>query len=134
MDASAPLWEDEAPCPRSPRAWNQAKIVLSIRRDPFPFEAARDLLGIVRSLYASARERGADADRLRAIAEVGAEIRQAMELASAHPPGTLGFSSAWARAERAAGRVGELVDALTPAAPIMRAAVARARARAAPRR
>lgn len=102
--------------------------MISIRRDPFPFEAARDLLGVVRTLYADARARGADADRLRAIAAAGAELRQAMELAAAHPPGTLGFSSAWARAERAAAQVGDLVDALTPAAPLVRAAAARARA------
>lgn len=108
--------------------------MLSIRRDPFPFEAARDLLGLVRAVYAAAQARGAEPERLRAIAEVGAELRQAMELASAHPPGTLGFSSAWARAERAAARVGELVDALTPAAPLVRAAVARARGRAPARR
>ena len=62
---------------------------------------------------------------LHAIAAVGDDLRQAIALAEAHPPGTLGFSSAWARAERAAGRVGELADALAPAAPIVRAAVAR---------
>lgn len=99
--------------------------MLSIRRDPFPLEAARDLLGIVRALYAAARTRGASPAELRAIAAVGDDLRQALALASAHPPGTLGFSSAWARAERAANRVGELVDGLTPAAPVLRAAMAR---------
>jgi hypothetical protein len=103
--------------------------MLSIRRDPFPFQAARDLLGIARALYAAARSRGADPDRLRAIAAVGAELRQAIGLARAHAPGTLGFSSAWARAERAAAATMALVDALTPAEPIVRAAVARARLR-----
>lgn len=101
--------------------------MISIRRDPFPFEAARDLLGVVRALYAAARARGADADRLRAIAVVGADLAQAIALASAHPPGTLGFSSAWSRAERASAHAGELVDALTPAEPMLRAAVGRAR-------
>jgi hypothetical protein len=99
--------------------------VLSIRHDPFPLEAARDLLGIVRALYAEARSRGASVADLHAIAAVGDDLRQAIALAEAHPPGTLGFSSAWARAERAAGRVGELADALAPAAPIVRAALAR---------
>jgi len=109
--------------------------VISIRHDPFPFEPARDLLGVVRALYAAAKARGADLDRLRVIAAVGTDLAQALELASAHPPGTLGFSSAWTRAERAAARAGELVDALTPAAPMLRAAVGRARgARAIPLR
>ncbi|MCC6552239.1 MAG: hypothetical protein IT372_04355 [Polyangiaceae bacterium] len=109
--------------------------MISIRRDPFPFEAARDLLGVVRALYAAARARHADADKLRAIEAVGAELSQAIALASAHPPGTLGFSSAWARAERASALAGELVDAMTPAEPMIRAAVGRARgARAIPRR
>ncbi|EYF04597.1 hypothetical protein [Chondromyces apiculatus] len=101
--------------------------MLSIRRDPFPFEPARDLLGIVRALYADARTRGVDHERLRGIAAVGAEIRRAITLAEAHAPGTLGFSSAWARVERATAQVGDLVDVLTPAAPMIRAAVARAR-------
>ncbi|WP_437547349.1 hypothetical protein WME97_45360 [Sorangium sp. So ce367] len=61
---------------------------------------------------------------LHAIAAVGDDLPQAIALAEAHPPGTLGFSSAWARAERAADRVGELADALAPAAPIVRAALA----------
>ncbi|WP_437905603.1 hypothetical protein WME95_46225 [Sorangium sp. So ce327] len=99
--------------------------MLSIRHDPFPLEAARDLLGIVRALYAEARARGASVADLHAIAAVGDDLRQAIALAEAHPPGTLGFSSAWARAERAAGRVGELAGAVAPAAPIVRAAVAR---------
>ncbi|AUX37929.1 MULTISPECIES: hypothetical protein [Sorangium] len=99
--------------------------MLSIRHDPFPLEAARDLLGIVRALYAAARARGASVADLHAIAAVGDDLRQAIALAAAHPPGTLGFSSAWTRAERAAARVGELADALAPAAPIVHAALAR---------
>ncbi|AKT39691.1 uncharacterized protein CMC5_038400 [Chondromyces crocatus] len=107
--------------------------VLTIRRDPFPFEPARDLLGIVRVIYADAHARGADPARLRGIREVGAELRTAIDLAKRHPPGTLGFSSAWVRVERATTQVGDLVDALTPAAPLIRTAIARAKKRSPPR-
>jgi hypothetical protein len=98
--------------------------VLRSKPDPFPYEAVRDLLGIARALYA-ARASSAGARELTRIREVGEELRLALELAGGSSPGSVGRAAAWARAEQAALRVGELVDAMTPAEPIIAAARAR---------
>lgn len=99
--------------------------VPSHRDAPFPFEAVRDLLGIVRAMYAARRLAGAGRVELARIAAVGRDLRRAYDLAASVGPGTLGHRAAWARAEDAARRVGDLVDALTPAEPIVTAAQAR---------
>jgi hypothetical protein len=99
--------------------------IRSVRRGEtirFPTEAVRDLLGIVRALYAAAKEADAGSERLRKIARVGEDLRRALDLASGARPGTLGHSAAWRRAERATKEVADLVDALTPAEPLVRAA------------
>jgi hypothetical protein len=95
------------------------------RSEPFPFEAARDLLGIVRAMYRAARSAEAGGARLEAIARVGAELRAAIDLALEHAPGTLGHAAAWQRAEQATRRLGDLVDVTTPLAPTLDAAAAR---------
>jgi hypothetical protein len=99
--------------------------MLSPRRDPFPFEAVRDLLGILRALYAAAKAQGAGAQRLASIRRIGRELRAASELAFEHAPGTLGHAAAWQRAERATERLGELVDCTTPIEPTLGAAARR---------
>jgi len=58
--------------------------VISIRHDPFPFEPARDLLGVVRALYAAAKARGADVDRLRVIAALGCDRDPCVLSVAAH--------------------------------------------------
>ena len=99
--------------------------MLTIRHDAFPFEAVRDLIGILRALYAA--ERGARARPLRvaAIARVGRELRVAVDLALDHATGTLGHAAAWDRAERAAAALGDLVDCTTPLSPTLAAAARR---------
>lgn len=89
---------------------------------PFPFEAARDLLGIVRSMYAAAKDTGASPAELRKIARIGHDLGRALALAAETRPGTVGHTAAWRRAESATARVGDLVDALTPAEPLVTAA------------
>lgn len=94
-----------------------------MRRDePFPFEAVRDLLGVVRALYAAAQARGAGRDDLARISRIGAELRETLDLALTTRPGTVGHRAAVERAEDATRLVGEVVDALTPAEPIVVAA------------
>jgi hypothetical protein len=100
--------------------------VFSPRQEPFPFRAARDLLGIVRALYASTPP--PHAARRAALKRVGLELQQAMELALEAGPGTMGHAAAWARAERATEQLGQIVDSLTPLRPTVEAAVARVRA------
>ncbi|HEY4116797.1 MAG TPA: hypothetical protein VGM56_03025 [Byssovorax sp.] len=82
----------------------------------------RDLLGIVRAMYAAAKAQGREQGELRRIARVGGELSRALGLAASSGPGTLGQAAAWRRAEAAAERVGELVDAITPAEPLVTAA------------
>ena len=111
--------------PRSPRAGGE----------PFPFDAVRDLLGVVRAIYASARESGAGRNDLSRIAKVGQELSRALDLAgsaqqgssdpAADPHPAADSDPAWRCLEGALREASELVDPLTPAAPIVQAARSR---------
>ena len=101
--------------------------MLAIRHDTFPFEAVRDLIGILRAMYSAARARGAGPRQLAAIGAIGSELRHAVELALEHEPGTLGHAAAWQRAEHATGRLADLVDCTTPLEPTLDAAARRIR-------
>jgi hypothetical protein len=96
--------------------------VLGRRDEPFPLEAVRDLLGVVRAMYAAAKESRASRTELARIAEVGRRLSDAIDLAVSTRPGTVGHRAAWQQAEDATRRVGDLVDALTPAEPLVIAA------------
>lgn len=99
--------------------------MLTPNEQPFPFEAVRDLLGILRALYAAAQAESAGRPRLAAIRAIGRELRAATDLALEHEPGTLGHAAAWRRAERATERLGALVDCTTPLEPTLEAAARR---------
>jgi hypothetical protein len=101
--------------------------MLALRHERFPFEAVRDLLGIVRALYAAEKLQGAGERRLAHIRRVGLELRAAADLAFEYEPLTLGHAAAWQRAERATLELGELIDCTTPLEPTLRAAVHRVR-------
>jgi hypothetical protein len=108
-------------------------VMRAPRSDPFPFEPVRDLIGILRALYAADKARGAGARRLEMIAHVASELRRATDLAVDYAPGTLGHAAAWERAERAVTGLGGLVDVTTPLEPTLRAAGERVRTRPAAR-
>lgn len=99
--------------------------MLSRRDDPFPFEAVRDLLGLIRSLYAARRADGAKSAELAPIAGVGKDLHEALSLAASSKPGTVGYAAAWKRAEEATARAGDLVGAAMAARPVVKAAVGR---------
>lgn len=101
--------------------------MLTIRQDPFPFEAVRDLIGILRALYSAEHAARGRTRRVRAITRIGRELRAAVDLALEHEPGTLGHAAAWARAEHATAELGELVDATTPLSETLAAAARRVR-------
>jgi hypothetical protein len=90
--------------------------------DPFPHEAVRDLLGVVRAIYAAAKHSGASKVELVRIARVGKDLADALDLAVSTRQGTMGRRAAWERAEQATRKVGDLVDSLTPAEPLVMAA------------
>jgi hypothetical protein len=100
--------------------------MITLRDNPFPFEAVRDLLGVVRATYAWAR----GAKRIRDMAKlaaVGRMLREALVLAVEHQPGTMGHGAAWQKADTAVEQLGEVVDTLVPARPIIEAAGKRVR-------
>ncbi|MDI1429020.1 MULTISPECIES: hypothetical protein [Polyangium] len=99
--------------------------MISGREDPFPAAAVRDLIGIVRAMYAAAKLAGAGRVELQRIERVGRDLASALTLAQRSGPNTIGAAAAWKRAEEAALRAGDLVDALTPAEPLVHAARAR---------
>ena len=99
--------------------------MLSRRDDPFPFEAVRDLLGLMRSLYAARKAGGATQRELEPIARAGKDLQEALSLASSSRPGTVGYAAAWKRAEEATAKAGSFVGAAMPAEPVVRAAVGR---------
>ena len=95
------------------------------RRSRLPAEAVRDLIGIVRSLYATAMESGAGERHLNELRQIGIELVQVLELAKTGP-GTMGHVAAWDRAERAAERLGRLVQITESLQPVVSTAVRRA--------
>lgn len=106
--------------------------MLTPRESAFPFEAVRDLLGILRAMYAAERDGAQNQARLAAIATVALELKQALELAWEHQPGTLGHAAAWHRAEEATRALGHVVDVTTPLEPTLAAAARRIRVSAPP--
>lgn len=95
--------------------------------DPFPFEAVRDLIGILRAMYWAAKAEGRGERRLAEIRRVGLELRRAMDLACEHQPGTMGHAAAWQRADEALRGLGALVDCTTPIEPALACAAERVR-------
>lgn len=91
-----------------------------------PLDALRDLLGLVRALYAAGLENKGHPMELEALREIGAELSAALDLARRCEPDTLGHVAAWNRAERATAQLGELVAEDRPLRPVLAAAVARA--------
>jgi len=89
---------------------------------PFPFEPVRDLLGIVRAMYAAAQEAGAGRNDLGRIARVGQELGRALDLAGSSRQGAEAQAAAWRQVEAAMLEVGGLVDPLASAEPIVSAA------------
>jgi hypothetical protein len=89
---------------------------------PFPFGAVRDLLGIARALY-----RAADGEprRQAEIQRIGAELREALDLARSSGAGTMGRRAAWAKAERATQALGALVADGCAVEPLVQATAMR---------
>ncbi len=98
--------------------------MLGRRPVPFPVDAVRDLLGVVRAIEAAATTpRG----RARAAA-VAHELEVALVLAESGPD-TVGERAAWARAEDACLAAGDLVGLTDDALSIVEAGCRRVRGR-----
>ncbi|HEV8246474.1 MAG TPA: hypothetical protein VGP93_11930 [Polyangiaceae bacterium] len=92
-----------------------------MRRDPFPTELVRDLLGIARALYAAWAAEDADDARLTELEALGRELREALALGAKSPPDTMGSRTAWERAERATEALALLVGSDVGLRPLLRA-------------
>ncbi|AUX35479.1 hypothetical protein SOCE836_076710 [Sorangium cellulosum] len=100
-------------------------VPIPVSTPPFPFDAVRDLLGVVRAIYAAAKDGGASREELARIARVGRELSRALDLAGSPQQGVSGHSAAWKVTDKAMLQVNDLVDPLTPAAPLLLAARSR---------
>jgi hypothetical protein len=95
------------------------------RNEPMPLEAMRDLLGVVRGIYAATKERGASRQELAKISSVGKQLSDAIAQAALTLPNAADSSEAWQRAEHVTRQVMDLIDALTPVEPVLLAAKSR---------
>lgn len=96
-----------------------------------PLEALRDLVGIVRALFAAWTKARVGPLELEELLHIGRELRAALNLASKTQPGTVGHRAAWSRAEDATRLLGHLVGQLEALHPVIEAASERALASAA---
>ena len=104
------------------------------RSDSFPQEAVRDLLGVVRAIYAAGKAGGASRGELTRIARLGKMLAASLALHESSEEGSSDRDEAWRLAETATRRVGELIDVLTPAEPLVMASSDRVFSRAKPRK
>jgi hypothetical protein len=95
--------------------------------ESFPFEAVRDLLGILRALYAAHKARGASTVRLRQIQKLALGLQRATALAEASGAGTAESRRAFEMAEQATHGLADLVDVTTPLEPTLLVAGERVR-------
>jgi hypothetical protein len=63
--------------------------MLSRRDDPFPVEACRDLLGLIRAIYRNAVKAKEPPLRLAKIAAIGLQLQEAIDLAVESKPAAL---------------------------------------------
>ena len=97
--------------------------MLGRRSGPFPIEAARDLLGLVRALYRAAQKRGEPSMQLQRLEHIGRELHEAIDLATKYP-GAVGERAAWLRAEDACHRLGQAVGPFEAVERVVEAASA----------
>jgi hypothetical protein len=76
---------------------------------PIPLRALRDLLGLVRVMYADAVQSHASPILLEELRGIGESLRIALDMAAKTQPNTVGHRAAWNRAEQATKELGALV-------------------------
>ncbi len=75
-----------------------------------PIESVRDLLGIVRVLYSNWKAGGAGPIEMEELRAIGEDLRDALKLASSSKPCSRPMRAAWAKAERATLRLGDVLN------------------------
>ncbi|MEO7036742.1 MAG: hypothetical protein ABI548_22520 [Polyangiaceae bacterium] len=74
-----------------------------------PLRALRDLLGLVRVMYADAVATHASPIELEELRAIGESLHTALDMAAKTKPNTMGHRAAWVRAEQATKELGALV-------------------------
>lgn len=97
--------------------------MLSRREDPFPTEAARDLLALARTIRHAKAAAGAGRYELERLRATEVELDQLIGLAVGSGPDTCGERAAWTRLLRVKHDVA--VELTMPARELVRAAMAR---------
>jgi len=92
---------------------------------PIPLRALRDLLGLVRVLYADWSASGAGPIELEELRGIGEGLRQALTLAHRTHPNSPGHREAWSLAERATRDLGQLIRERDPMLRAVQTASAR---------
>jgi hypothetical protein len=92
---------------------------------PIPIRALRDLLGLVRVVYADWCASGAGPIELEELRAIGEGLSLAFDLASKSKPNTPAHRTAWARAEEATAQLGALIGQHTSLISTVRTANAR---------
>ena len=96
----------------------------------FPFDACRDLLGLLRAVFAAEKHRNFPNPRkLRSLERLARELQQAVTLAATHDPGTLPYAKALGMADGVARRLGDVIELTDPVMPILEVAGKRVRLR-----
>jgi hypothetical protein len=95
-------------------------------------DAVRDLLGLLRAMYAAERRKNFPRRRrLVALERAARALKDALATAAVHDPGTAPYVRAVGTANAVATRLTDLIEVTDPIEPVLRAAGARVRPRAA---
>jgi len=92
---------------------------------PIPLRALRDLLGLVRVLYADWSASGVGPLELEELRGIGEGLNRALKLAHHTRPNSPGHREAWALAEGATQDLGQLIRKRDPMLSAVRTASAR---------
>jgi hypothetical protein len=90
-----------------------------------PIGALRDLLGLVRSMYAEWSNAGAGPIELEELRAIGENLNLSLRLATQSKPNSSAHRKAWARAEEATRDLGAFVQKHHQIAPTVQAATRR---------
>lgn len=95
------------------------------RHGPIPLRALRDLLGLVRVLYADWSASGAGPIELEELRGIGETLSRSLSLARRSRPSSPSHREAWDLAERATAELGELIRKRDPMLTAVQTASAR---------
>src|SRR5689334_18251784 len=89
----------------------------------FPFDAVRDLLGLMRAMWRAEKRRNfPSARKLKTLERFARELQDAQKLAATHDAGTAPYEKALSVADAVARRLADVIDVTDPVMPVLEAA------------